>query len=288
LSFNFFLEKGIKNGTCRKKLKIEFQSKEGIGLFVHLNIFVLDLEPSPRFSALRRFGNNVFTFFSGVTFGLLIGGSVMFYYMDNKIQATQQAGTNEKNQMGLLSKFIEFAQKTNPFAKGKAEKDGLKEKEKGQVSEEEKGQVLVDSSAYFSKHQQDTVVLGPDDRLSDDGLVVKKDELLFSKFMEIVEINTSGNPADSLNSYGSRNKQIAGRMWVEFWRSPLNYRGYKFGRNKLVVYGITEYEGLKILKLKEDLFLKYNTSYFRIANSDDFVPFNKVIDELTLIELNQL
>lgn len=271
-----------------KKKKIKIQTKEGIGLFVHLNIFVLDLEPTPRFSALRRFGNNVFTFFSGVTFGLLIGGSVMFYYMDTKIQATQQAGTNEKNQMGLLSKFFEFAQKSNPFSMGKTEKESLKEKEKNKATEEAKGQVLADSSAYFSNHQQDTVAIDPDDRLSDDGLVVKKDELLFSKFMEIIEINTSGNPADSTNSYGSRNRQIAGRMWIEFWRSPLNYRGYKFGRNKLVVYGISEYEGLRILKLKEDLFLKYNTSYFKISNTDDFMPFNKVIDELTLIELNQL
>ena len=246
------------------------------------------METNTRFSALRRFGNNVFTFFSGVTFGLLIGGGVMFYYMDSKIQATQQAGTNEKNQLSLLGKFIEFAEKTNPFSKKKTDKESnqkIEEKENRQSSD---SKVMVDSSNYFSPNQKDTTSLDSDDLLSDGGMVVKKDEMLFSKYMEILEGSPSGSPADSTNTFTGKSKQIAGRMWVEFWRSPLNYRGYKFGRSKLVVYGISDYEGVKILKYKEDLFIKHNTSYYRINNSDDFVPFNKVIDELTLIELNQL
>jgi hypothetical protein len=208
--------------------------------------------------------------------------------MDHKIEASHQAVANEKNQMGLLSKFIDFAQKTNPFYKNKKDKEGVDPNENNGTKQKSFKELRSDSTRLTETFLSDSTKLGPDDKLSDDGLVVKKDEMLFSKFLEIIETNNAGNLPDSSNVFGNRNKQIAGRLWVEFWRSPLNYRGYKYGRNKLVVYGISEYDGIKMLKNKEEIYLKYNTSYYKISNSDDFIPFNKVIDELTLLELNQL
>ncbi len=246
------------------------------------------METPAKFDALKRFGNNVFTFFSGITLGLVIGASVTFYYLDSKIQANLNHGNNEKNQIGLISKFLEFAEKTNPFIKKKTDSTEVKKQEQDKTVSDNNHTAKTDSLETLSNAAPDSLQqLGSDDILADDGSVVKKDEMLFSKQVEIYEISKNYGSADSANAVGSRPRQIAGRMWVEFWRSPLNYKGYKYGRTKLVVYGIFDYEGVKMLKLGDELFLRHNTSFYRVANAANFVPFMKVSDDLTLIELNQ-
>jgi hypothetical protein len=219
--------------------------------------------------------------------GLILGGSVTFYYLDSKIQASLSKGNQEKSQISLLSKMLEFAQKTNPFHYAK--KDSSEKKSKNLSSS---GIISIESknsndSLALSTKPDTTIKMGSDDILEDDGVVVKKDELLLSKNMEVFELSKVYSTADSSNTYGSRSHPIAGRIYVEFWKSPLNYRGYKFGRNKFVVYGILDFENIKLIKKGDDIYLKQNTSFFKIINSDNFTPFSKVSDDLVLLDLYQ-
>lgn len=72
---------------------------------------------------------------------------------------------------------------------------------------------------------------------------------------------------------------------VEFWKSPLNYKGYKMSRGKIVLYGITPVP-LASLTLKDDVYyLLINQSALRVEYTDDYKPFERVTDKTILKKL---
>jgi hypothetical protein len=47
---------------------------------------------------------------------------------------------------------------------------------------------------------------------------------------------------------------------IEFWTSPLHYKGYKMGKYKLVLYGINATDDIKIYRLDDVVYLKNNAA----------------------------
>ena len=79
-----------------------------------------------------------------------------------------------------------------------------------------------------------------------------------------------------------------GIIKTEFWRSPLNYKGYKFDENKLVVFGLYEVSNVFIIGYNNELFIKYNKDYYLIEYTDDFKSFYPMKNETLLKELNSI
>ncbi len=82
---------------------------------------------------------------------------------------------------------------------------------------------------------------------------------------------------DSLLIRGHSVQYTPGIYYVEFWESPLNYRGYKKSKDKLVLYGIKQYDFASLKVLNNDLYLKYLDVYYRIDETIQFrnlVPLN--------------
>lgn len=110
-----------------------------------------------------------------------------------------------------------------------------------------------------------------------DEIIIRKDELLGQKMLAVNNLDNpeehdsiSGKPAaDSPKSYLS----------VEFWKSPLNYRGYKFSRNKLVIFGLEDGDIESIFRSDNTTYLKSSIGLFRIEPSTDFRQMERVTDE---------
>lgn len=67
-------------------------------------------------------------------------------------------------------------------------------------------------------------------------------------------------------------------MLVEFWKSPLNYRGYKMSRNKLVVYGLDQFESFSLHSDGKIFFIKYFDNYYPVSLSLDFKPLTSMAE----------
>ncbi len=81
---------------------------------------------------------------------------------------------------------------------------------------------------------------------------------------------SSNNKLDSVLVNNIHKNRKEG-LYVEFWLSPLNYKGYRLSKATLILYGFYEYNTIN-LRYTEDGFieLKYKEKTYNLQCTDDF------------------
>ena len=122
-------------------------------------------------------------------------------------------------------------------------------------------------------------------------VVVKKDELRYKKTLAVREINTKNNEEkikhDSLlqEAIGVKNENIFNSFDIEFWSSPLNYKGYRMTKNKIIIYGSIAGENeIQILRYEKNIFLRFPLGIYKLEYSNEFKQLEKITDEAILVE----
>ena len=122
-------------------------------------------------------------------------------------------------------------------------------------------------------------------------IVVKKDELLFSKKIEVITItkdSIGSRLSDSLLQQVSGvriDKNVKQNIEVELWKSPLNYKGYKLNKNKLQLYGLQSVDGIRVYKLNDELYIKNNNAIYLIEPLNSFSAYQLVTDQQIINQL---
>jgi|SRR6185436_10072030 len=135
---------------------------------------------------------------------------------------------------------------------------------------------------------------GNDTLVGDEDIVIKKDQLLITAALPVNEkpaeqksqeadpaTGTTQNVAEKLNpAAGLPVDERTGStlLQVEFWVSPVNYRGYKMSKNKLILFGIEEPDAVKLFRLSDNLYMKYGNDFFRLVNTFDFLSYQRLKD----------
>jgi len=125
--------------------------------------------------------------------------------------------------------------------------------------------------------------------LEGEDIVVKQDKMLITVNLSVKDKSGDGksepdrsltadavqklNPSADLPS-GDENKITS--YEVEFWVSPINYRGYKMSKNKLLLFGIEEPDGVKLYRLNDAIYMSYFKDIYRLNNTLDFMPYQKL------------
>ncbi|HNP98101.1 MAG TPA: hypothetical protein PKK99_03555 [Bacteroidia bacterium] len=124
-------------------------------------------------------------------------------------------------------------------------------------------------------------------------IVIKKDQLLMSVQISAAERNNTGenspskegasatlsqNAIDKLNPAAGlvEKDQPSSNYDVEFWVSPINYRGYKLIKNKLILFGIEEPDAVKLFLMDGNLFMKYGNEYYRLWSGAEFMAYKRI------------
>lgn len=92
---------------------------------------------------------------------------------------------------------------------------------------------------------------------------------------------------DSLLGNYPRKDRTENVMIVEFWLSPLNFRGYKMSRNKIIVYGLDQLESFSLHSNGNSYFIKYFEDYYPVSLTLDFKPLVPVNDPGLLEETQE-
>ncbi|MFA6923018.1 MAG: hypothetical protein WC223_02085 [Bacteroidales bacterium] len=109
---------------------------------------------------------------------------------------------------------------------------------------------------------------------NEDDIVIKKDQLILTKDIEINHESEKQNKnLDSLIDYNQESKYS---LKVEFWESPINYKGYKMSKSKIVLFGINPYENPTIQRQNNSICLLYRNDKYLLEYSDEFIPFRKI------------
>lgn len=121
---------------------------------------------------------------------------------------------------------------------------------------------------------------------AEDDIVVKQDQLLISATLpveeksEVKDETLSNETVQKLNPAADlpANEKSNPNCLVEFWVSPINYKGYKMSKNKLILFGIDEPDAVKLYRVDDALYMSYLKEFYRLNNSFDFVSYQKLKD----------
>ena len=121
----------------------------------------------------------------------------------------------------------------------------------------------------------------------EENISILKEELIAVKNIRVkCDADVSSSKSDSVLSEISGIQNRSGDfMMIEFWKTPLNSKGYKMSRNKLVLYG-ANVQDLDVVKLDNNFYLKNNNSAYRLEYSNEFKRMEAVTEREILARLN--
>lgn len=156
------------------------------------------------------------------------------------------------------------------------------EKAENDANNQQNNEKNVSQDSLF---QDSTKLIEYDEQIN----IKTEEELLLAKelLIQSLELNSSGksNKNDSLLAIVSGTKEEVKKgsqqkIMVELWKSPINYKGYQASKNKIICFGLSNIEEIKLFSIKNNLFLKYSETVYNIELTDDFNTYEKVSDLL--------
>jgi len=72
---------------------------------------------------------------------------------------------------------------------------------------------------------------------------------------------------------------------LEFWQSPVNFKGFKLIRNGIISFGLDPEDITKLFDLNGTLILRSGNFFYRIYPTDRFMPYQRITDENTIKQL---
>ena len=256
---------------------------------------------------MQGFKSKILYLSFGLVIGLLIGGSFFIFKLDEFFKDFDEQ-TLYENLAARIEKL--YDKQTDELLieeeKQASEQISIVEKRESELVESSKGDTLQKDTTQMGWQLNEGVelaeVLAIDSLLDDDfpdlveassseEIIVKKDELLSTRFVNINDLNEKEDRSklmkDSLlvDLSGVQENKKAGTYLVEFWQSPLNYRGYKMAKNKIVLFGINQPEDVKIYQLEDQIYMKYLDKVYRVVLTNEFEQLEMVADEYVLMQI---
>jgi len=127
---------------------------------------------------------------------------------------------------------------------------------------------------------------------TNNGEDVKRESLILKKQIEAKPIKPTENTKVSTNLdsllIGGKAPKVEKNIYnVEFWESPLNYRGYKKNKNHLVLYGIKNVNDAQLKIISTDLYLITASNYYLIENTTEFKNLIPVSNQNIINQLKE-
>jgi hypothetical protein len=115
---------------------------------------------------------------------------------------------------------------------------------------------------------------------------VAKDELLFVKNMKLIDLDNSVKDTVSAKLAGVSTDENTGLFFVEFWKTPLNSVGYRMSKNRLLLYGFSDFSNFNIYKVDDVYYLKNDRQVYKLTAGTEFMSMEKVNDTGLLARIN--
>ena len=118
--------------------------------------------------------------------------------------------------------------------------------------------------------------------IKSDNYQVLKEELIAVKNIYVKTIT----PIEKTSSTDSLAASLAGVttpaaeefFMIEFWKTPLNSKGYKMTRSRLLIYGYPEKADLALIKRNDNYYLRNNNLVYKLNYSSEFKPMERTTE----------
>lgn len=121
----------------------------------------------------------------------------------------------------------------------------------------------------------------------DSELNIATDELLSVKNIKVIAIGDKFSSRDTLAAKLAHVEDVNSELYfVEFWKTPLNSKGYRFSKNKIMLYGFYDYNNVLLYQLDNSFYLKASDQVYKLYYGGDFRKLERVIDSDLLAKIN--
>ncbi len=113
------------------------------------------------------------------------------------------------------------------------------------------------------------------DSLTNNTIAIRKDELLEIRLIEITsnqirKVNANDSLLADVANVPTTASNVLRTITVEYWQSPINYKGYKMNTGKLIIFGLSPDEPLSLTEINNSFFLKHANSVYKVSACTDF------------------
>lgn len=206
-------------------------------------------------------------FIFGLSVGLLVGCLFFIFRLDSYVRNFNLSLLRQKQNI--------------------SEQVIVSQKETGEKKSQEKNTYIAKSSlkkenASSSPKNESLISLNDINDsayISSDNYQVLKEELISVKNIYVKTIT----PIEKTSAADSMAASLAGVtspaaeefFMIEFWKTPLNSKGYKMTRSRLLIYGFPEKNDLALIKRNENYYLRNNKLVYRLNYSSEFKPLER-------------
>ena len=206
-----------------------------------------------------RFKRKIPAFVFGVTIGLLIGVAFFIFKIDGYFKRMRSSNTEK-------IKIVE----TIP-----------------QEKKEEKTEKRIPGKKINTSKSPDIDYNEVDNLLKEEaGINVAKEELISIKNIKVIDLD--GTHKDTLTGQlaGVSSDDFPNMFFVEFWKTPLNSKGYRMTRNRVILYGASDFSNVTIYKVDDSFYLKSEEQVYKLSAGTEFKPMERVNDSNLLARIN--
>ena len=207
-----------------------------------------------------RFKYKIPPFVFGVSIGLLVGVAFFIFKIDGYLKKFNKPNIDN-------IKIVEQSVSNTSIDKEKTKTD-------------KKTKINTKNSPSINYSEVDAL-------LKEDEFKVAQEELLSVKNIKVIDLDGL-QKRDTLTGQlaGVTNKDYPNLFFVEFWKTPLNSKGYRMTRNRVILYGLSDFSSITIYKVDDNFYLKNDDLVYKISSGTEFKPMEQVHDSDLLAKIN--
>jgi len=208
-----------------------------------------------------RFKYKIPPFVFGVSIGLLVGVAFFIFKIDDYLKKINKPDIDN----------IKIVEQTvsNSSSENKEESKSGK-----------KSSINTKNSPTINYNEVDAL-------LKEDDIKVAQEELLSVKNIKVIDLDATSK-RDTLTGQlaGITSSDYPNLFFVEFWKTPLNSKGYRMTRNRVILYGLSDFSSITIYKVDDNYYLKNDDVVYKISSGTEFKPMELVQDTDLLARIN--
>jgi hypothetical protein len=209
-----------------------------------------------------RFTRKIPTFVFGLSIGLIVGVGFFVFKINDIFNKMKDAA---KSQITVVEQPIKNADKESEEKRKDKERFKIDLGKTSKVNYSEVDSLIRESSQ----------------------INIATDELLSVKNVKIIKISPSGSTGDSLAADVAGVKENTSDLYfIEFWKTPLNSKGYRFSKNKILLYGFIDYNNVSLYELDNSYYIKSSDQVYKLFYGADFKSLERVVDTGLLAKIN--
>ena len=209
-----------------------------------------------------RFTRKIPTFVFGLSIGLIVGVGFFVFKINDIFNNMKDAA---KSQISVVEQPVKNADKES--------EEKRKDKERFKIN--------LGKTTKVNYSEVDSLI-----RESSE-INIATDELLSVKNVKIIRISPNVSSGDSLAAAVAGVKENSSDLYfIEFWKTPLNSKGYRFSKNKILLYGFMDYNNVSLYELDNSYYIKSSDQVYKLFYGADFRSLERVVDTGLLAKIN--